>query len=224
MVAYRLLACRFGALCAALLLSIALSRSTVALSTEPRVLLMRGWFNVFSTGMDDLGDKLRARGINAEVKPHTYWDTALAEILQERAAGKVAPIVLIGHSQGANNAVVLAHSLKPHHVPVDLLITLAPFMQDVIPSNVVRAINYYQAPGWGSPLVPGPGFHGKITNNDLSSDLAVFHITIDKTSKVHEAIIREVAELQAGPFVPDKPAMARPHASGRPLSYAPTAR
>jgi hypothetical protein len=105
-----------------------------------------------------------------------------------------------------------------------MLITLAPFMQDVIPSNVVRAINYYQSPGWGSPLVPGPGFHGKITNNDLSSDLTVFHITIDKTSKIHEAIIRDVADLQAQPFLPSKPASVRAHAPGRPLSYAPTTR
>jgi hypothetical protein len=223
MSAYRSIARRHGAICAVLVVYLALAWTTCALATEPRVLLMRGWFNVFSTGMDDLGDKLRAKGINAEVKAHTYWDTALAEILQERAAGKIAPIVLIGHSQGANNAVVLAHSLKPHHVPVDLLITLAPFMQDVIPSNVVRAINYYQSPGWGSPLVPGAAFQGKITNHDLISDLAVFHITIDKTSKIHDAIIREVADLQAKPFVPGKP-IARPQTQGRPLGYAPAAR
>jgi|SRR5919201_1268963 hypothetical protein len=224
MSAYRSVARRSGGICAILIVSLAIAWTTCALATEPRVLLMRGWFNVFSTGMDDLADKLRAKGINAEVKPHTYWDTALAEILRERADGKIAPIVLIGHSQGANNAVVLAHSLKAHQIPVDMLITLAPFMQDVIPSNVVRAINYYQSPGWGSPLVPGPGFHGKITNNDLSSDLAVFHITIDKTSKIHEAIIRDVANLQAQPFVPSKPASVRAHAPGRPLSYAPTTR
>ena len=224
MPAYRPITRSYRAICAILTFFLAHFWITGTLAAEPRVLIMRGWFNVFSTGMDTLAGKLKDRGINAEVAGHYHWDTALNEILRERAAGNTAPIVLIGHSQGANNAVVLAHSLNAHRVPVDLLITVAPFLQHAIPGNVARAINYYQSPGWGTPIVPEPGFQGRLTNVDLASDLTIFHITIDKSSKVQEAIVREVADVQARPFIPDKPMAARPHTPRGPLSYAPATR
>jgi pimeloyl-ACP methyl ester carboxylesterase len=176
-------------------MAIALLWCNHALAAEPRVLLLRGWFGVFSTGLDSLADKLKAQGINVEVAGHDYWATAVSDILRERAGGETRPLVLVGHSQGANNAIVLAHSLKAHNAPVDLLVTLAPFMQNPVPANVKHAINYYQSPGWGSPLTPDRGFHGKLTNIDLSDDLKIFHITIDKSSKIHAEISREITAL-----------------------------
>jgi pimeloyl-ACP methyl ester carboxylesterase len=166
-----------------------------ALAAEPRVLLLRGWFGVFSTGLDSLADELKSKGINAEVAGHLYWSTAVSDILRERAAGKVRPIVLIGHSQGANNVIEIARALQEKKVAVDLLVTLAPFMQYPIPANVVRAINYYQAPGWGAPLSADTGFHGKLSNIDVAEDPSIFHITIDKSARIHADILREVTAL-----------------------------
>jgi pimeloyl-ACP methyl ester carboxylesterase len=165
------------------------------LYAEPRVLLLRGWFDVFSTGLDSLAEELRAKGINAKVDGHLSWHTAVSDILRERAAGKTGPLVLVGHSQGANNAIVVARSLQTYNVKVDLLVTLAPFLPPPIPGNVVRAINYYQFPGWGSPLIPDRGFDGKLSNIDMAGDWTTFHITIDKSSKIHKAIAREIAAL-----------------------------
>jgi len=99
-----------------------------ALAAETQVLLLRGWFGVFSTGMDGLAAELKAKGIKTEVAGHLYWSTAVKEILKERAAGKNGALVLVGHSQGANNVIDMARSLEPHKVSVDLLVTLAPFM------------------------------------------------------------------------------------------------
>jgi pimeloyl-ACP methyl ester carboxylesterase len=181
--------------CAGAALLMTLLWSGCALAAEPRVILLRGWFGVFSTGLDSLADKLRAAGVNVQVVGHEYWDSAVADILRERTAGKAGPLVLVGHSQGANNAVSMAHYLKPHKVSVDLLVTLAPFLQYPVPSNVVHAINYYQAPGWGTPLTAEPNFSGKLSNIDLASDLTIFHITIDKSSKIHAEIAREIADL-----------------------------
>ncbi len=181
-------------------------------AAEPRVILLKGWFGVFSTGLDSLADKLRAKGINVEVTGHDHWAAIVGDILRERAAGKASPLVLVGHSQGANNAVSIAHSLKPHNVPVDLLVTLAPFLQQPIPANVVHAIDYYQAPGWGTPLVAEADFHGKLSNVDLAGDLTIFHITIDKSSKIHAEIAREIEELSR-----QQPAVAqsKPRQSGK---------
>src|SRR6266851_770045 len=118
-------ALRLGASCLAV--AITLLWCNGALGAEPRVLLLRGWFGVFSTGMDSLADELRVKGINAKVAGHLHWATAVEVILRERPADKTGPLVLVGHSQGANNVIDMARALEPHHVAVDLVVTLAPF-------------------------------------------------------------------------------------------------
>jgi hypothetical protein len=174
--------------------------STYALAAGPRVILLRGWFGVFSTGLDSIADHLKAQGIEVEVAGHLYWSSALTEILRERSAGQTRLLVLVGHSQGANNVINIARALQSHGVTVDLLVTISPFLQNSIPANVVKAINYYQAPGWGQPVAADRGFHGKIENVNLASDLTVTHITIDKNPKVQAGILHEIAALaqQAG--------------------------
>jgi hypothetical protein len=161
-----------------------------------RVILLRGWFGVFSTGLDTLTDELKALGINAEVAGHLSWQNELAEILRERADGRTGPLILVGHSQGANNVIDMARALEPSHVTVDLLITLSPFMQNRVPANVVKAINYYQAPGWGQPLEAEPGFHGQLINVNLADDPTISHIGIDKNTKIQTAIVREIAAVK----------------------------
>jgi len=172
--------------------AMALLWCSCAYAAEPRVLLMRGWFGVFSTGLDSLADQLKAKGINAQVVGHLYWSTALSEIEKARASGDTRPIVLVGHSQGANNVIDIARALETKKIPVELLVTLAPFLQKTIPANVARAVNFYQAPGWGAPLAGDRGFHGEISNINLSGDLTVFHISMDKSEKIQSQILHEI--------------------------------
>jgi hypothetical protein len=160
---------------------------------EPRVILLRGWFGVFSTGLDEIAEALKAKGIRAEVDSHLYWKAAVAEIVRERAEGKTDALVLVGHSQGANNVIDMAWLLKEHNVSVALLITLAPYRQNPVPSNVMRAVNYYQSSGWGEPLTAEPGFQGKLSNIDVESDSTVSHINIDKSAHIQTEIEREIA-------------------------------
>jgi hypothetical protein len=162
---------------------------------ETQVYLLRGWFGVFSAGMDALADELRAKGIKAEAIGHLAWKPTVTKIAAERAAGRAGPIVLVGHSQGANNVIEMARELETRKIPVDLLVTLAPFMQDAVPRNVVRALNFYQAGGWGAPLVGDKGFRGKISNIDMGGELGTFHINIDKSAKVQADIAREIISL-----------------------------
>jgi hypothetical protein len=166
-----------------------------AFAAETQVYLLRGWFGVFSAGMDSLAQELKAKGIRAEAIGHLAWKGTVAKIVQDRAAGKSDLLVLVGHSQGANNVIEMAQALQAHKIPVDLLVTLAPFMQDPIPGNVVRALNYYQSPGWGAPLAGEAGFRGKISNVDIGSDLGTFHINIDKSAKVQSEVAREIIAL-----------------------------
>jgi len=165
---------------------------------ETEVYLVRGWFNVFSTGMDTMADQLRAKGIKAEAIGHLSWRETVDKIVKERAEGKGDRLVLVGHSQGGNNIIEMARELEAKNIPVDLLITLVPFMQDPVPANVVRAVNYYQAAGWGEPLTPAPGFKGKLSNIDTSGEWGTFHVTMDKSSKIQERVENDILALSPG--------------------------
>jgi hypothetical protein len=168
-----------------------------ALAAEPRVILLRGWFGVFSTGLDTIADQLKARGIKAEVAGHLNWSNEVADILRDRAAGHSGPLVLVGHSQGANNVIDMARSLQAYNVTVDLVVALSPFMQNPVPANVVKAMDYYQGPGWGQPLEADQGFQGKIVNINLVGDPTISHIGMDKCTKVQAEIVREIIALKS---------------------------
>jgi acetyl esterase/lipase len=155
--------------------------------------MLRGLFGVFSTGLDAIASQLKAKGIEAEVAGHLHWSAAIAEI--ERLAGQTGPLILVGHSQGANNVIDMARSLKSHNIKVDLLVTLAPSLQNPVPTNVTKAINYYQSPGWGEAIVADHGFHGKIINVNLADDPTISHINLDKNAKVQAAIVREIIAI-----------------------------
>jgi hypothetical protein len=168
-----------------------------ALAAEPRVILLRGWFGIFSTGLDRIADQLKALGIKAEVAGHLNWSNEVADILRDRSAGYSGPLVFVGHSQGANNVIDMARSLQAYNVTIDLVVTLSPFMQNPVPANVVKAIDYYQGPGWGQPLEPDRGFHGKIVNINLVDDPTISHIGMDKSTKVQAGIVREIVALKS---------------------------
>ena len=149
-----------------------------ATNAETRVYLLRGWFGVFSTGLDTLAAELRGKGIKAETMGHLAWKTMVSDIIKWRATGDADPLVLVGHSQGANNVIDMARLLQRENIPVDLLVTLAPAGQDPIPGNVVRAINYYNSPGWGAPVTADAGYRGKLTNINLGGDFGLLSVSL----------------------------------------------
>jgi hypothetical protein len=183
------------AVCITATAAVVLAQKPDAGDAEIQVYLLRGWFGVFSTGLDSMADELRSKGIKAEAMGHLSWRSTVAKIVADRAAGNQARLVLVGHSQGANNVIDMARELEPQKIQVDLLITLAPFGQDPIPPNVVRAVNYYQAGGWGAPLTADAGFKGELSNVDLGSDLGIFHINIDKNSKVQAEVVGAIVAI-----------------------------
>jgi hypothetical protein len=180
-----------GAMLGLLCIAIALLWSCAA-KAETRVYLLRGWFGVFSTGLDGLAEELRSKGLKAEAVGHLAWRSTVSEIVKDRAAGKSGSLVLVGHSQGANNVIEMARLLEREKIPVDLLVTLAPLLQDPVPGNVVRAINYYHSPGWGAPVLADAGFHGKLSNINLGGDVGISHIAMDKSPKIKAEIERAI--------------------------------
>ena len=170
------------------------------------VYLVRGWVGIFSGGMDRLGREINESGVTAHVFQHDQC-AELARTMAERyrSAPGHEPICMIGHSFGSDDALVIARELDKVGVPVDLIITMDPVDERVVPKNVKLCVNYWQKGIFGSsnflrgiPLDQQPGGTGKLINVNLLEDGREFrdantnHINIDEGPKLHREIIRRV--------------------------------
>jgi len=89
------------------------------------VYLLRGFADVFSGGLDQLGADLARAGIPAKVVNHGAWKSVCEKIAANQKKYGRKPVILIGHSLGANSAISMAQQLKKTGVTVTLLVTLA---------------------------------------------------------------------------------------------------
>ena len=157
------------------------------------VYLLRGFGNVFSRGLDQMGAKLKKRGIKAEVVHHGDWKEVLAKIIANRKKYGRRPVVLIGHSLGANAILRIATQLKKKRITVQYMVTFAATNPIPVPSNVRKLTNYYFATdGWGEKVAKGPGFRGNLKNIDFSNSKTIGHFNIDKQPRLQRQVINNV--------------------------------
>jgi hypothetical protein len=206
--------------CIGLIAALALAWCHDAFAAENRVVLLRGYLGLFSNGLDELADELKAKGFDVEVRRHLYWTDIVNDILRDRAAGKIGTLTFVGHSQGGNDAIEIATALQVSHVPVDLIVALTPVYPKPVPANVARAIDYYQAGGWGSPLTPGQGFRGLLANHNVAGDQSISHFNIAENPRIRAEVLREIEAVpQAESARTQKlqpPAASSPASSRRP--------
>jgi hypothetical protein len=86
---------------------------------QPRahVYLLRGLMNIFSLGMDTLAEKIQRHGIYATVHNHTEWETLAEQAAAAYRAGKEGPIIIVGHSLGADAVMQMSAYLGRKGVP-----------------------------------------------------------------------------------------------------------
>ncbi len=168
-----------------------------------QVYLLRGFLNVFSLGMDDLAGKLQADGISATVMNHADADFAVSRIVAAYNAGDHGPVVLIGHSLGADAIADVADALARYNVPVALLIFFDGTAPHQIPANVATAINYTKH----FMIAPWPGSRSSVSNVDLSGDPGIDHLSIDTAPSLQAQALNYI--LQAISAVPRAPAPRR---------------
>ena len=168
-----------------------------------KVYLLRGFLNVFSLGMDDLATKLQANGISATVMNHADADFIASRILTAYNAGDHGPIVLIGHSLGADAIVEVADALARYNIPVALLVLFDGTEAHQIPVNVGSAINYTKH----FMITPQFGSRSSISNVDLSGDAGIDHLSIDTAPALQTQTLNYV--LQAASAVPREPVSHR---------------
>lgn len=190
----------------------ALTITSDAAQAGGHVYALRGLINVFSYGMDTMVDKCKKRGIPASAHGHGEFVTLAAEAAAKVKSGK-GPIIIIGHSYGADAAVSMANEMKKLGAPVALLVLYGPTVEPLlIPSNVRSVVNYYQTTNaaWRAKAVPGPGFTGSINNVNLDKADDVTHFNIEKLDRLqNQAMTRIVALTGTGrPIATDTPATA----------------
>jgi pimeloyl-ACP methyl ester carboxylesterase len=160
------------------------------------VYLIRGIGNIFSLGMDSLAAKLRARGVRQSVTNHLTWSTLADRISAEYKRNKrLAPVILVGHSLGGNAVLLVASKLGKAGVPVRLLVVFDATEATPVSANVAEAINYYYPGGRGDALKPGPGFKGRIRNDDLRDLPALKHMNIDESATLHKRVVAKVLSV-----------------------------
>jgi pimeloyl-ACP methyl ester carboxylesterase len=162
------------------------------------VYLFRGIFNVFSLGMDQIAYKLEAAGEATTLANHTTWSSAADDMIAQFRAGNREPIILMGHSAGADATISVARKLAAQNIPVALIVNFDPVSPDPVPNNVKQIVNYYVPAGWGQAVAAGDTrFKGKLANVNESS--TTNHFSIDKDDGLQrQAIARALAAAGGG--------------------------
>ncbi|WP_426129467.1 hypothetical protein [Pararhizobium sp. PWRC1-1] len=160
---------------------------------HPQVYLLRGLANIFSTGLDEIGRKLRVAGVDAHVESFTAWRSALNKIVSNRQKFGPSPVILVGHSLGANAIISLAQGLEKRGIRVDYMASFAATSPSPLPANITRAVNFYfSSHSWGAALTKGPGFKGRLDNLDLSHHQHVNHFNIEKQGPLQDEVVKGI--------------------------------
>jgi len=187
---------------------------------KPRVgsvYLLRGFIGIFSTGIDAIGAQINDRGIHAEV-----FQEAQAASLANRIAKAYKdnpnrePLVLVGHSYGADSSIRVARHLAEQGVKVDLIVTLDPVTPPLVPDNISLVVNLYQSNGMfdAMPWLRGIALSPENQDNTSNSSNVVAieninirkdrtdllepgtdHFNIEKKGKIQSEVIARVLEV-----------------------------
>ena len=186
---------RSGLLTAVFALAVVIAVASGASAAQPKprahVYLLRGLLNIFSLGMDSLAEELKRRDVYATVHSYSDWQTLADQAAADYKAGKEAPIILIGHSLGADAVMEMAAYLGRKGVPVALVVPFDCTKSFAASDNVAHVLNLTHSGTYAS-IRGGPGFHGTLAIVDVSSDPSIDHINIDKSPRLHERVVAEV--------------------------------
>jgi len=173
---------------------------------------LRGLLDVFSLGLNELAERLRQEGFDANSMSGGSWRTLSRELQQSRLRGESRrPLVLIGHSYGADNAVRMARELGKWDIEVDFLVLLDATSPPTVPANVARCLHLYRPTVLGdllpfafagNPVEPEEGNNRTEIINRIISESAlgpgaarVDHFNIDASASVHDLVVDEVLQL-----------------------------
>jgi pimeloyl-ACP methyl ester carboxylesterase len=165
-------------------------------ASRPHVYLMRGLMNVFSLGMDQLAAAIAGHGIEASVSNHAEADAVVRQIAARYRAGDHGPIILVGHSLGADAVMLMAQSLSTTGIPVALVVPFDGTASYAASQNVACVLNVTQREF--AYMHAGVGFHGKLANVDVRGAAGIDHFTIDKSPELQAYALKSVLAAASG--------------------------
>jgi pimeloyl-ACP methyl ester carboxylesterase len=177
---------------------------------EGHVYCILGWLGIWSRGMDVIAQRVNSElGIQATSLANQEWTKLASFVRTENEAGRWSgPLILVGHSIGADDQVRVAKRLNQGDIPVDLLILIDPTVPPVIPPNVKHCVNIFKShPG----LDTLPAFRGikvraadpkrtQVENTNLRTTKVGFntevinHFNIAKIKGVQDMVLDEIAK------------------------------
>lgn len=160
------------------------------------VYLMRGLMDVFSRGIDVMAAKIRRAGIYALNDSYTNWREIADEIIARDKRGKVSyPIVIIGHSLGANDAPKMANYLAKRGIKVAYVVGFDPTEPRHLGKNVGRAVNFYLTQDDDNRYYKGKGFRGTLKNIKMDGREGITHTTIEKNPSLQNQVINRIVRM-----------------------------
>lgn len=173
-----------------------------------KVILFRDTAATLSFGMDTLAKRLREIGLQTEVDFHPQWRLIAGRVAKERENNST-PLVLVGHSFGADAALRLAHKLDERDLPVDLVVAIDPVSPPRVPKNVRRALNIYRREGVldGVPLWHGVALSVEANAGGVELDninvverpdlnfVGLHHGNIDDNPIIQQEVIRQILKV-----------------------------
>ena len=173
---------------------------------------LRGLLDVFSLGLNDLSRRLRGEGLEARAVSGPAWPSLARKIRQARLEGRLQePLILIGHSYGADDAIRLARKLSRWNIDVELLVLLDATTPPRVPSNVDRCLHLYRPTVAGdllpfvfagNPVNAEEGNHRTVIVNKIISRenfgapaARIGHLNLDSSAAVHDLVVKEILRI-----------------------------
>jgi len=165
-------------------------------SQPGEVYFMRGLANIFSLGLDAFGKEVSAAGIENCVYNHSQWQSVVNDVVERSYRGEVSyPVVIIGHSLGANIAPKMATSIGKHNIPVAYVVMLDPVESTIVGANVEEIFNYYLPKRQDTLVHAGAKFAGLLENVNVKKFGGFDHFNIDKNRALRDVMKQRILDL-----------------------------
>lgn len=186
-------------LCAALFAGASESLANCA-KIKPRapgeVYFMRGLANIFSLGLDQFGKELSKLGVENCVFNHSVWQSLANDIVERSYRGEVSfPVIIIGHSLGANIAPKMATIIGRHNIPVAYVVMLDPVEPTFVGKNVEEIRNYYLPKRNDNTLHPLQDFDGDLENVNVKRFGGFDHFNIDENRQLRDLMKSRIIDI-----------------------------
>ena len=170
---------------------------TGTISRTGEIYLLRGLANIFSRGMDVMGERMVRKGLDARVYNHNAWQGLANNIVARAKVKQVSyPIIIMGHSLGGNASVQMAKYLGDRGIKVRYVVTFDPTVTTFVGRNVNQVTNYYLPNEKHTNVVRKvAGFSGNLKNVRVTNIRGITHTNVEKNRGLQNKSIKYIMSL-----------------------------